>query len=128
MTVMSESYYVGSYREDGLNEPNHGWIVGTFKDQAPRKNEDVEIKYWEFPVGPTGHPLKESSIIECTFVLEGSAKGILNGEAVVLSAGDYMVIEPGTPNNFPSDVLEYIVGLTVKAPSNPTAKKVLAGE
>lgn len=123
---MSKPYYLGSYRDDGLNDPHRGWIVGTFKDEAPRKNEAVEIKYWEFPVGPTDHPFKTSSIIECTFILKGKAKGIVNGEEVVMQAGDYVVIEPGTPNNIPTEVLEDIVGLTVKAPSDPTAKKVIA--
>jgi mannose-6-phosphate isomerase-like protein (cupin superfamily) len=114
-----------SYREDGLNDPNHGWTLGTFKDDTPRKNEAVEIKYWEFPVGPTSHQLKESSIIECTFILKGKAKASINGEEVMLQAGDYVVIEPGTPSNIPTEVLEAAVGLTIKAPSDPTAKKVL---
>jgi quercetin dioxygenase-like cupin family protein len=122
---MNGPYYVGSYRDDGLNEPNRGWIVGTFKDEAPRKNEAVEIKYWEYPVGPTGHQLKESSIDERTFILTGKAKATVNGEEILLQAGDYVVIEPGTPSNVPTEVLEDMTGLTIKAPSDPTAKKVL---
>jgi quercetin dioxygenase-like cupin family protein len=123
---MTQPYYIGQYRDDGLNGPNRGWIVGTFKDEPPRKNDAVEIMYWEFPLGPTTHPLKESSIIECTFILKGKTKASINGEEVILSAGDYVVIEPGTQNNLVKEILEDAAGLTVKAPSDPSAKKVVA--
>ena len=122
---MDKSFYKGSYRDDGLNEPNYGWIVGKFKDEAPRKNNDVEIKYWEFEVGLTEHPTKESSIIECTFILSGKVKGIVAGKVIILNAGDYIVIEPGVSNNLVTEILEKATGLTIKAPSDPTAKKVL---
>jgi len=122
---MNEKYYIGDYREDGLNEPNRGWIVGKFKETVPRKNDAVEIKYWEFDVGATDHPLKESSIIECTFVLSGKTKGTIAGNEILLKAGDYVVIQPGTPNNLVAEILEPATGLTVKAPSDPSAKKIL---
>jgi len=122
---MNKSFYTGSYQNDGLNEPNHGWIVGKFKDEAPRKNNEVEINYWEFEVGLTNHPTKESTIIECTFVLSGKVKGIVAGEEVILKAGDYIVIEPGVSNNIVIEILENATGLTVKAPSDPSAKRVL---
>jgi hypothetical protein len=99
---MNEKYYVGSYRDDGLNEPNRGWIVGKFKDTLPRKNNDVEIKYWEYDVGATDHPTKESNII------------------------DYVVIHPGTKNNTVVEILEPTTGLTVKSPSDPSAKRVVS--
>lgn len=123
---MSNPYYIGSFRDDSINDPNRGWIVGKFKDEPPRKNNDVEIMYWEFPVGPTSHPLKESSIIECTFILKGKTRATVGGDDVVLTAGDYVVIEPGTPNNLVREIIEDAAGLTIKAPSDPTAKKVLA--
>jgi mannose-6-phosphate isomerase-like protein (cupin superfamily) len=125
MGAMSKPYYVGSYRDDGLNDPNRGWIVGKFKADSPRKTNDVEIKYWEYPVGPTAHPMKESAIIECTFILKGQTKAIIDNEEIILSAGDYIVIEPGTPNNTVIEILEDAAGLTVKAPSDPSAKKIL---
>ena len=68
---------------------------------------------------------KESAIIECTFILSGKVKGIVAGEEVILEAGDYIVIEPGVPNNLVIEILEYATGLTVKAPSDPSAKRVL---
>lgn len=122
---MNRPFYVGQYRDDGLNEPDRGWLVGTFKNDLPRKNDEVEIKYWEYGVGPTDHPLKESSIIECTFILKGRTRALVNNEEVILSAGDYLVIAPGVPNNNLVEVLEDVVGITVKAPSDPTAKTVL---
>ncbi len=123
---MNKTFYIGSYRDDGLNEPNRGWIVGKFKDRAPRKNDEVEIKYWEFEVGFNDHPAKESEIIECTFILSGKTKGFIGDNEITLQTGDYVVIQPGTPNNIVAEILEPTTGLTVKAPSDPTAKKVLS--
>jgi len=48
---MSDTYYTGKFREDGLNGPNRGWIVGTFMQDGPRKTDQVEIKYWEYKAG-----------------------------------------------------------------------------
>jgi uncharacterized cupin superfamily protein len=123
---MNEKYYVGSYRDDGLNEPNRGWIVGKFKDTLPRKNNDVEIKYWEYDVGATDHPTKESNIIECTFILTGKTHAVIDGTDIILNAGDYVVIHPGTKNNTVVEILEPTTGLTVKSPSDPSAKRVVS--
>ena len=122
---MNENYYVGSYRDDGLNDPNRGWIVGKFKDTLPRKNDEVEIKYWEYEVGMTEHPLKESSIIECTFILSGKTRALIDSQEIILKTGDYVVIKPGIKNNTVLEILEPTSGLTIKAPSDPGAKKVL---
>lgn len=123
---MDDKYYIGSYREDALNEPNNGWIVGKFKDFLPRKNDEVEIKYWEFPIGKTTHPLKESAIIECTIILTGKTRAIIDEKEAILNAGDYVVIHPGIKNNLVLEILEPATGLTIKAPSDPSAKKVLS--
>jgi mannose-6-phosphate isomerase-like protein (cupin superfamily) len=123
---MNNSYYVGSFREDGLNGPNRGWIVGTFIANAPRKNEEVEIKYWEFKTGENvGHGTKVSAIIECTFILKGKTKCLIGDDIIELKQGDYIVIQPGTPNNTVAEILEDTAGLTIKAPSDPTAKKLV---
>ncbi len=122
---MKKSFYHGSYRDDGLNDPNRGWIVGKFKDEPPRKNDALEIKYWEYKIGPTDHPTKVSSIIECTFLLKGKIRGIIDEQEVVLNAGDYIVIEPGIVNNVVVEVLEDAQALTIKAPSDPSAKKIV---
>ena len=122
---MDQKFYVGSYKDDGLNEPNRGWIVGKFKETLPRKNNDVEIKYWEFDIGITDHPSKVSSIIECTFILTGRIKGVIDGKQMILSAGEYIVIQPGIPNNLVTEIIQPASGLTIKAPSDPLAKQVL---
>ena len=123
---MKTSYYVGNFREDGLNGPNRGWIVGTFIENAPRKNEEVEIKYWEFKAGDVvGHGIKTSEIIECTFILKGKTTCLIGDDEIELKQGDYIVIEPGTPNNTVAEILEDAAGLTIKAPSDPSAKKLV---
>lgn len=123
---MNNSYYIGDYREDALNGPNRGWIVGTFIENLPRKNNEVEIMYWEFKAGEvTNHPMKVSSIIECTLILKGKTKCLIDGEERILKAGDYIVIKPGVPNNNVFEILEDVAGITIKAPSDPSAKKVI---
>jgi len=123
---MNKTYYIGSYRDDALNGPNRGWIVGKFLAEEPRKNDEVEIKYWEFNRGDdTDHPLKTSSIIECTLLLKGSLRGTIDNQDITMVGGDYVVIQPHTPNNLLVEVLEDCAGITIKAPSDPTAKQVL---
>ncbi|HEX8226281.1 MAG TPA: hypothetical protein VF572_00265 [Candidatus Saccharimonadales bacterium] len=124
---MLQNYYIGQYREDGLHGHNNGWIVGTFLADQPRKNEDVEIKYWEYAAGESVKSYKKvSAIIECTFILKGSTRCLIGDDEVILRTGDYIVIHPGTSNNTVAEILEDVVGLTIKAPSDPTAKKILS--
>jgi len=116
-------FTVGSYKNDA---PAHrGWFVGTFIEQGAARTGDVEIKYWEFPLGPTSHETKVSAIFECTLLLTGRTRAVIDGQEVILSAGDYIAIEPGTPNNTVVEILESASGLTIKAPSDPNAKKVV---
>ena len=123
---MSSNYYLGDFRKDGLDGPNRGWIVGTFIESEPRKNEEVEIKYWEFKAGEeVGHGTKVSAIIECTFILKGRTRCLVGDDEIELKQGDYIVIKPGTPNNTVVEIIEDAVGLTIKAPSDPTAKKLV---
>lgn len=118
-------YYTGSYSADAQNPAHWGWLVGSFMEGGPRKTDAVEIKYSTFPAGPTDHPAKVSAIIECTFILSGKIQGTIGGQQVTLQAGDYFVIEPGTPNNLFERVLEEVTTITVKAPSDPSAKQVV---
>lgn len=118
------AFAIGNYAHDA---PAHrGWFVGTFIEEGAARTSDVEIKYWEFPLGPTTHDTKVSAIFECTVILSGKVRGTIDGENIVLSAGDYVAIEPGTPNNLVVEILEPSTGLTVKAPSDPSAKKVIS--
>ena len=123
---MKDSFYIGEYREDAIHGPNRGWIVGTFIKDLPRKNDELEVMYWEFKAGETtNHPMKVSSIIECTLILKGKTKCMIDGEEKILKAGDYIVIKPGVPNNNVFEVLEDVVGITIKAPSDPKAKQIV---
>jgi uncharacterized cupin superfamily protein len=94
-------------------------------ESGPRRTGDVEIKYWEYPVGPTGHRAKISKTTEVTFILEGETVAEIDGERLVLRVGDYVVIQPDTPNNTVVEILSNAAGLTVKAPSDPSAKKII---
>lgn len=123
---MNKSYYIGSYRKDALEGPNNGWIVGKFIADEPRKNDDVEIKYWEYKKDEfVKDYLKVSSIIECTLVLKGSTECLINDQRIVLKTGEYIVIKPGTPNNTVAKILDDVVGITIKSPSDPNAKKIV---
>lgn len=124
----NNKYYVGDIRSDSLKSLSvgkKGWVVGKFMDKLPQKTEQVEIKYWEFPVGKTDHQTKISDIIEITIILKGRVSGMISGQNVILSSGQYCVISPGTENNLSLNVLEDVVGLTIKAPSDPGAKHLV---
>jgi mannose-6-phosphate isomerase-like protein (cupin superfamily) len=123
---MARNYYKGNYADDSRRGVNDGWIVGTFMEVGPRQTGDVEIKYWEYGDGPTGHLTKESGIIEVTFILKGKVVAEVDGDRFILSAGDYIVIQPNTRNNTVVEILSDAIGLTVKAPSIPTAKKIIS--
>lgn len=116
-------YTTGNYKQDA---PAHrGWFVGTFIEKGAAHTSDVEIKYWEFPIGPTTHDTKVSAIFECTLVLSGKIRGTIDDAEITLSAGSYIAIEPNTPNNLVVEILEPSTGLTIKAPSDPSAKKIV---
>jgi hypothetical protein len=121
---MEVPYYKGTFRDDARQGVNRGWIVGSFMADGPRRTEKVEIKYWEYPVGPTRHERKVSGIIEATFILKGRTLAEIGESQLVLEAGDYVVICPNTPNNTVLEILEDAAGLTVKAPSDTSAKRV----
>jgi len=121
-------YYQGRYREEALKGKYHEWIIGSFIEEADaRKTQAVEVKYWEFPVGPTRHPPKVSNTFACTLVLEGRVRGYVDATQIHLSAGDYIAISPLVPNNLVEMVLEPVKGLTIKAPSDPAAKRIIEG-
>lgn len=121
------TFYKGSYIKDGVEGPYRGWLVGTFVDNGPRKTDVVEVKYWEYAAGvDTNHPTKTSSTLETTFILKGTVKAIIDNEEMILRAGDYVVIPPGLINNAVVETIEDAAGLTVKAPSDPSAKKIVA--
>jgi hypothetical protein len=123
---MKAEYYVGKYADDALNGPNRGWIVGSFMEQGPRNVRDVEVKYWEYPAGVTDHSCKESATFEVTFILQGETRARIADDEIILKAGAYVVIPPGMANNLVQEILIDAAGLTVKAPSDPSAKKIVS--
>jgi hypothetical protein len=113
-------YYRGKFYRDYDREflTRHGWLIGRFVD-GMRKRREVEIKLWKFKKGEkTSHERKrQKRALECTFILKGKVSGEINGKRVVLSRGEYVVLPPLLPSNFPTKILERTEGLTIKAPS-----------
>jgi len=116
-------YHIGNYKHDA---PKHrGWFVGTFIEGGAAKTDVAEIKYAEFPIGFNEHPMKVSGIFECSIIIEGRSKAIIDGQNVELKAGDFIAIDPGTPNNLMAEIIEPVKVFCIKAPSDPSAKKIL---
>lgn len=119
-------YYIGHYKKDAVEGGSKGWIVGSFMKDRTRYSEEVEVKYWGYKAGmPSNHPKKVSDTIEITFIIKGKTRCQINRVEVSLSAGDYIVIKPGTENNTVAEILEDTEGITIKAPSNPKAKHII---
>jgi hypothetical protein len=70
------THYVGNYPKDSEDEYDlhRGWVIGKFMEESPRKNDHVEVKYWEFEAGDTGHKAKTSGTLECTFISKVTAR------------------------------------------------------
>ena len=124
--MAQSTYHKGKYRDEALSGPYRCSVVGDFiKDtNDPRKTDAVEIKYWELPAGPTKHPAKTQETVEITLILEGRTGGFIGDRRLILEAGDYVVIKPRTQNNIVELIHAPTKGLTIKAPSDPKAKKV----
>lgn len=118
------SFYVGNYKEDSKDH-HRGWIIGSFMEDRPRKTDLVEVKYWQVSEGDTSHPAKTSGTYECTMIIQGHCTALIGDQTHELKAGDYVVIEPNTINNVLHNVNKATIGITIKAPSDPTAKKEL---
>jgi len=126
--IKTSDYYVGDFKHDARTNGQRGWLIGKFMSQKPHKVDDVEIKYWELEPGPTGHRTKKSATFECTFILDGETIGLIDNRETRLVGGQYVAISPGTPNNLVKYVVKRVRGLTVKAPSDPSAKQILSEE
>ncbi|HPG37384.1 hypothetical protein KC976_03355 [Candidatus Saccharibacteria bacterium] len=116
-------YHHSQYQADG--QDHRGWFIGSFMENPAARTDVVEIKYTEFPVGPTEHGLKTSGTFECSIMVSGKARAIIGDDEKIWQAGDFIAIEPGTPNNLVLEILEPVQIFTVKAPCDPTAKKVI---
>jgi mannose-6-phosphate isomerase-like protein (cupin superfamily) len=122
------NYYQGNIDNDRERELQNRkqWLVGRFLD-GHRSTEAFALKYWKFKKGePINHPTKyEELATECDIILEGSVKGHIDGEEVILRKGDYVVIPPKVTSNLIEELLtDEVVGITIKAPSLPPEDSV----
>ena len=121
-------FYHGNYVEEAEIESkdprkDKWWFVGHFMPEGYRKTKAMGLKYWKFNKGEeashkpkSGEPLST----ECDLILSGRVRGLIAGEEITLSAGDYVIIPPNTPSNLIQEVLEEpVIGLTIKAPNEP---------
>ena len=65
-------------------------------------------------IGEETHPHVEQTL----FFLSGSGKAVLNGKETKISAGDVVVVTPGTKHNFLNTGAEDLKVYTVYAPPN----------
>lgn len=129
---MAFGYIVGQLRDDADRIGRGGWLLGSFFPEvgidSDRHVGMIEVKYWEFAPGDeSGHSMKTSSTVEWSLILSGSTHARLGEDRVLLNAGDYVLIRPGTPNNLVDRVIHPVRAVTVKAPSDPSAKVTLPG-
>lgn len=118
-------YVTGNALDDAVDADRRGWFIGAFMDNA-RRSSDLEVKFWSYVAGEdTDHPMKVSTATEFTYIISGAVEAVVDGATFILRAGDYVLIQPGTPNNTVSRVLEDCQGLTVKSPSDPANKTVI---
>jgi quercetin dioxygenase-like cupin family protein len=123
-----KNFYKGNYRDEAEVEStdprkDKWWVFGHFMQGGYRKTQAMGLKYWKFKKGEeTLHKPKKGEPVatECDLILEGKVRGTIDGEIITLSAGEYVIIPPNISSNLIEEVLEEpLVGLTVKAPSNP---------
>lgn len=116
-------FHRGNYKKE--SKEKGGWFIGHFMDNL-RRSEDIELKYWEFAPGKTGHKKKrQKRSWEITLILKGKIDGVIEGERIKFETGDYVIIPPGVINGFPENVLECVEGLTIKFPSIPNDKELI---
>lgn len=117
-----EKYYIGNYKED--SKEYRGWFIGYFIKEGLRKNDRIEIKWWEFPQGAVkDHKNKiQFYATEVTIILKGEIAGHINGEKINLKEGEYVVIPSTIENNLKNVISEKAKGITIKFPSLPHDK------
>lgn len=123
-------FIAGSLSDDAAQLARNGWTVGSFfekgSEESDRYTESLEVKYWEFASGEgKSHSAKLSATTEWTYIISGELHSEVGDKRVVLGAGDYILIHPGVPNNLVAEVVRDTKAITVKAPSDPAAKKII---
>ncbi|SLH42011.1 cupin domain-containing protein [Mycobacteroides abscessus] len=124
-----QGYIAAQLSDEAKRLGRRGWVIGAFFDRDdPNYCTDLEVKFGQYRAGENPkHPAKISQTTEWTMILAGAVRAWVDGDQVTLHAGDYILIRPGIPNNTLVEVLEDVTVLTVKAPSDPSAKTILAG-
>ena len=118
------NFYKGNFRQDRENElkdGKNGWIVGRFMEHY-RHTEKMGVKFWKFFKGEEkGHSFKyEKEAVECSIIIKGKVRGIVDNREIIFEEGDYIVIPAKIRSNMIMEVLEEPVeGFTIKAPSMP---------
>ena len=121
-----QKFHRGNYKKEAeevtTDQPkDKWWVFGDFIPHGPRKTAALELKYWKFEKGHEGKPKVNGEPVatECTLILEGKVRGNIDGQTVYLSAGEYVLIHPRVPSNLIEEVIEPVLGITIKAPSDP---------
>jgi len=114
-------FYQGNFKKDGSK--NRGWFVGTFMSGL-QKTELMEIKFYRSDA-MKNHPAKISQTLELTMVIKGYQKGFILDREIEIKAGEYVIIPPGVKNNLILECSDDLEALTVKVPSDPTAKSIV---
>ncbi|OGI82070.1 hypothetical protein A3E95_01855 [Candidatus Nomurabacteria bacterium RIFCSPHIGHO2_12_FULL_44_22b] len=116
------NYYKGKYSVDRENRKNE-WLVGPFmNERGPdyRGTKHMAIKFWEFKKDkPKEHNTKfQRFCTECTILLSGKLKAMIDNEEFEFNAGEYVVIPPNIKSNLAIELLtDKAEGITIKAPS-----------
>lgn len=77
-----------------------------------------QLVVMDIPVGGEIGKEHHDHVEQTLFFLSGTGKAILNGEETDISAGDVVVVTPGTEHNFINTGAEPLKVYTVYAPQN----------
>jgi quercetin dioxygenase-like cupin family protein len=116
-------FYHGDMARDAREY--RGWLLGSFATDQMRRVGEMEVKYWGFAPGVTEHERKTSDTLEVTMLLGGAIRGEIDGQEFLFQEGQYVIIPPGVPNNTVIEALTPAWGITIKAPSDPEAKRIV---
>jgi len=116
---LNKGYYIGSVEEAASKK---GWLIGSFlKKNNPCFTEAVEVGWKELDTKTKIAKHIHKLATEITVIIKGSTTEIINGQQLVLKAGNYVIIHPFTP----AETLhaeEGTIVLVIKTPSVPGDK------
>ncbi len=77
-----------------------------------------QLVVMDIPVGGEIGEEKHDHVEQTLFFMSGAGKAVLNGEESVVTAGDVVVVTPGTTHNFLNTGSESLKVYTIYAPAN----------